>query len=52
VGCPCCTNKRLFDVIKEEKRVAVIRIKCPRCRNVIQIKMEKTRIQTEQIATP
>ncbi len=51
IGCPCC-NKKLFEVVKGENRVAVIRIKCQRCRNIVQIKMENLNIQTEQIAAP
>ena len=49
VACPCCKNKRLFDVdIYTEGR---IQIKCPICRGVIQIILHETRIRTERIAT-
>ena len=39
VHCPCCENGRLFDVGAKAK--GVIRIKCPICKNAVEIKLEK-----------
>lgn len=49
VACPCCKNKRLFDVdIHTEGKIL---IKCPICRGVIKIVLHETLIRTERIAT-
>ena len=49
VACPCCKNKRLFDVdIHTEGEV---QIKCPICKGVIRVVFHDEMIRTERIAT-
>ena len=50
VACPCCKNKRLFDVNPEQVE-GIIKIKCPICRAVIAVSFHKKKIRTERIAT-
>ena len=40
VGCPCCNNKRLFDLSPDTK--GEMEIKCPRCGKVISISVQNT----------
>lgn len=47
VGCPCCKNKRLFDIIPNTTDAIVI--KCQRCGNVIQVIFKKKKVRTGQI---
>ena len=47
VACPCCRNKRLFDIAPET--VGTIEIKCPRCGRIIVITIKNKKIRTEQI---
>ena len=50
VSCPCCRNKRLFDVIQaDQSGKTQVDIKCPICRNLIRITILNTEIRTEQI---
>lgn len=37
--CPCCT-KRALDIIKAPDDV-IIEMKCPHCRNIVEIKYNK-----------
>lgn len=39
VPCPYCTNTRLFD--SKESAVGIIEIKCPQCKEIIEIDLEK-----------
>lgn len=48
VQCPCCNNKRLFDVSADTN--GQIEIKCPRCGNVILIQVQEEQIAAEPIA--
>ena len=34
VACPCCKNKRLFDLLRGSK--GIVSIKCPICKAVVQ----------------
>jgi len=53
VACPCCRNKRLFDLMPGA--IGIIQIKCPICRGVVAVSLHnygkegKTKIHTEQI---
>lgn len=47
VGCPCCKNKRLFDV--DTKTEGMISIKCPVCKSVVTIVLHNKKIRTERI---
>ena len=47
VGCPCCKNKRLFDV--DTKTEGMISIKCPVCKAVVTIVLHNKKIRTERI---
>mgnify|MGYP004560953847 FL=1 len=49
VACPCCKNKRLFDVDPEET-IGIIKIKCPLCKSVIDVSFRNQRVRTERIA--
>ena len=50
IACPCCKNRRLFDVANEgPPESGEIDIKCPVCKNVIRIIFNKNRIRIEQI---
>ena len=49
VACPCCKNKRLFDV--DIHTEGEIQIKCPICKGVIRVVFHEEMIRTEQIAT-
>ena len=46
VACPCCGNRRLFDL--DINTEGVIGIKCPKCRAVVAITIHKKRIKAEQ----
>lgn len=48
VECPCCSNKRLFDI--DNMGEAHIEIKCPICKGVIKIFLHKNIFRTERIA--
>ena len=50
VGCPCCRNKRLFDLEPESYGNIVIGIKCPICRAVVAVTIKNRELRTEQIA--
>lgn len=50
VACPCCKNKRLFDVNPEQVE-GIIKIKCPTCKAVIAVSFHQKKIRTERIAT-
>lgn len=52
VGCPCCRNRRLFDLEPESSGGVTIGIKCPICRAVVGITIKNKVIRTEQIAAP
>lgn len=39
VHCPYCKNKRLFDI--EYGAIGTVKIKCPICKNIVDIKLEK-----------
>lgn len=49
VGCPCCKNKRLFDVEPGNTGVVTIGIKCPICKAVVAVTFKNKEIRTEQI---
>ena len=51
VACPCCKNKRLFDVGPKTDGIIDINIKCPVCKEVILVSFHKKKIRTERIAT-
>lgn len=38
IACPCCNNKRLFDLLAGES-IGIINIKCPLCRAVVTISL-------------
>lgn len=42
VHCPCCTNRRLMDMVSAEK--AELEIKCPICKRTIHINLEHNEI--------
>ncbi|WP_058953029.1 hypothetical protein [Clostridium tyrobutyricum] len=42
VHCPCCTNRRLMDMVSAEK--AELEIKCPICKRTIHISFEHNEI--------
>lgn len=46
--CPCCGNKRLFDVLPGT--IGGISIKCSRCKKVILVSMKPGMIHTELLA--
>ncbi len=54
VACPCCKNKRLFDLKRGSK--GIVSIKCPICKAVVAVSLhdgntynnERT-VRTEQI---
>ena len=50
IGCPCCSNKRLFDLDPVSYGGVTIDIKCPRCKAVVAVKLKNKVIRTEQIA--
>lgn len=50
VGCPCCKNRRLFDLDPDSSGEATIGIKCPICKAVVAVKLKDRKIRTEQIA--
>lgn len=47
VSCPCCKNKRLFDV--DPKTEGCIKIKCPVCKEIVAIVFHNRDIRTERI---
>lgn len=47
VGCPCCKNKRLFDVNINTQ--GCIKIKCPVCKVVVAITLKNMKVRTERI---
>lgn len=47
VSCPCCKNRRLFDVLQDTE--GIIQIKCPCCKRIIQISLHNKEIRTERI---
>lgn len=47
VHCPCCTNRRLMDMVSAEK--AVLEIKCPICKRTIHISIEQNQIFASEI---
>lgn len=47
VACPTCKNKRLFDIDLHTE--GNIQIKCPKCRSIVRVKMQRQEIHTEQI---
>ena len=47
VACPACKNKRLFDLAPETS--GSIEIKCPKCGNIVIVKVKNKKIRTEQI---
>ena len=49
IACPNCNNKRLFDV--EDYTEGLVRIKCPRCKSIVAVYLNKQKIRTEQIGT-
>ena len=50
IPCPCCRNKRLFDVMQDGQIGRTeVDIKCPICRNLIRITILNKEIRTEQI---
>ncbi|WP_294215338.1 hypothetical protein [Pseudobutyrivibrio sp.] len=49
IACPCCNNKRLFDV--DESTIGIIKIKCNRCKAVVSVTISNKTIRTEQIGT-
>ena len=51
IGCPCCSNKRLFDLDPVSYGGVTIGIKCPRCKAVVAVKVKDKHIRAEQIAT-
>lgn len=42
VHCPCCTNRRLMDMVSAHK--AELEIKCPICKKTIHISFEHDEI--------
>ncbi|MFA9398368.1 MAG: hypothetical protein ACERKV_08905 [Clostridiaceae bacterium] len=42
IPCPCCTNKRLMDMVHAEK--AELEIKCQKCGRTIHLYMEHDQI--------
>lgn len=36
IGCPCCTNRRLLDIVGKETCHGEIKIKCQRCKQIIR----------------
>lgn len=47
VSCPCCKNKRLFDV--DPKTEGCIKIKCSVCKEIVAIVFHNRDIRTERI---
>ncbi|WP_040210786.1 hypothetical protein [Clostridium polynesiense] len=47
VPCPCCTNKRLMDMVYAEK--TELEIKCNKCRNIIHISLINNEIFVSSI---
>jgi len=47
VGCPCCNNKRLFDLSPDTK--GEMEIKCPWCGKVISISVQNEEVYAEQM---
>lgn len=47
VKCPCCSNQRLFDMIKAEQ--AEIEIKCQKCGRTINILFEHDQIHAKAV---
>lgn len=47
VSCPCCNNKRLFDLSPETN--GEMEIKCPRCGKIIAISAQDQKVQAKPI---
>jgi len=51
VACPCCKNKRLFDLLPGA--TGIVKIKCPLCRGVVAVSLhnynKEEKSHTEQI---
>ena len=45
VGCPSCSNKRLFDFA--QGAIGLVSIKCPKCKAVAAIKLQNARTQKQ-----
>lgn len=45
VACPCCKNKRLFDLMRESK--GIVYIKCPICKSVVAVSLHDGRASNE-----
>lgn len=42
IGCPYCSNKRLFDLTEEG--TGTVSIKCPGCKRVAVIQLKNTKV--------
>ncbi|WP_176718783.1 hypothetical protein [Caloranaerobacter ferrireducens] len=47
VKCPVCPNKRLLDMVSAEQ--AELIIKCPRCKNIINLSFENNKIKAKAV---
>lgn len=49
IACPCCYNKRLFDLLPGEIK-GIISIKCPKCRGVVSISLHNYKNHSNEIS--
>lgn len=47
VACPCCKNKRLFDLLRGSK--GIVSIKCPICKAVVAVSLHDGRASSNII---
>lgn len=45
VACPCCKNKRLFDLMRGS--MGIVSIKCPICKAVVAVSLHKGKASNE-----
>ena len=45
VACPCCKNKRLFDLMRGSE--GIVSIKCPMCKAVVAVSLHDGRANNE-----
>ena len=46
VACPCCKNKRLFDLLRGSK--GIVSIKCPICKAVVAVSLHDGRASSNK----
>ena len=46
VACPCCKNKRLFDLLRGSK--GIVSIKCPICKAVVAVSLHDGRASSKK----